>query len=562
MQMHLTTRLASTLFAASLGLNSAIFAAPPAPDASEATKPASVPTSLEGDPIREMQEASMESKEVSFGHWGTAPSRYSAWTSHSNRLIPVYTFGMTMDKLRNEGSLYQDEERLEKLFGAVPENTLNPDAKYFDQTDVYRLQEQAVKAGKKKVILIVFDGMDWQTTRAAAIYNKGSVSYKEGRGTGLFWQDYPGTETDFGFFVTSPLRGGVKTDVNGQIVLGGTGEITGGYNPKLGGDTPWAPAASRDYLLGQDRTQPHTVTDSASSATSLTSGVKTYNGSINFKADSSHAEPIAHKLQRENGFAIGVVTSVPVSHATPGAAYAHNVTRNDYQDISRDLLGLPSSSHRTDPLPGVDVLLGGGWGEIKAKDSNQGENFVPGNRIIADGDLDRVAEKGAVVVQRTPGKKGNQILQDAAETARKERRRLVGFFGVGGGHLPFQTADKNYNPTVDVKGAEKYSAADIEENPNLAELATAALDVLNEDEEGFWLMVESGDVDWANHANNLDNSIGAVLSGDEAFAAIAKWVEAHDAWDETAIILTADHGHYLNLTDAKKIADANPSADK
>ncbi len=61
-------------------------------------------------------------------------------------------------------------------------------------------------------------------------------------------------------------------------------------------------------------------------------------------------------------------------------------------------------------------------------------------------------------------------------------------------------------------------------------------------------MVEAGDVDWANHANNIDNSIGAVISGDLAFRTITNWVEKHGGWEETAVIVTADHGHFLHIT--------------
>ena len=62
-------------------------------------------------------------------------------------------------------------------------------------------------------------------------------------------------------------------------------------------------------------------------------------------------------------------------------------------------------------------------------------------------------------------------------------------------------------------------------------------------------MVEAGDVDWANHNNNLDDSIGAVLSGDAAFEAITQWVEENSSWEETALIVTADHGHLMYLDD-------------
>ena len=60
-------------------------------------------------------------------------------------------------------------------------------------------------------------------------------------------------------------------------------------------------------------------------------------------------------------------------------------------------------------------------------------------------------------------------------------------------------------------------------------------------------MVESGDVDWANHNNNIDNSIGAVLSGDDAVKVITNWVEKNSNWEDSLLIVTADHGHYFQL---------------
>ena len=87
-------------------------------------------------------------------------------------------------------------------------------------------------------------------------------------------------------------------------------------------------------------------------------------------------------------------------------------------------------------------------------------------------------------------------------------------------------------------------------------MSTAAIKVLDQRSDRWWLMIEAGDVDWANHANNIDNSIGAVLSGDEAFQRVTEWVEANSSWDETCIILTADHGHYLVLDQPQKLADA------
>ncbi|XZE53666.1 sulfatase-like hydrolase/transferase [Planctomycetaceae bacterium SH139] len=522
----------------------------------------------QADPLRDLQAAAWTEKAAAWGHWGVDPSRYSTWTNHSNRLVPLYTFGMSLDSLREAGSVYRSAEELERLYGEVPAGTLNPEAEYFDQTDVYRLQQQAVAAGKKYVFLIVFDGMDWQTTHAAATYAQGKVAYDSGRGTGLTFLDYRGAETDYGYIVTSPQRDKATYDVNTQRLAEPQAAATGGYDPRLGGSTPWATPPSRDYLIGRDRGRPHTVADSAATATSMTCGIKTFNGAIGLNAAGEQVESIARQLQRERGFRIGLVSSVPISHATPAAAYAHNVTRNDYQDLTRDLIGLPSVSHLDQPLPGMDVVLGGGWGELKRSDESQGDNFQPGNRYAFAGDVRAASvEQGGkyVVVERTPDTDGGELIAMAADRAIAEKHRLLGLFGVSGGHLPFQTADGGYNPTVGVNGAESYNPADVRENPTLAELTKQAIRLLAQEDQGFWLMVEAGDVDWANHDNNLDNSIGAVLSGDTAFEEVVQWIEAQQAWDDSVIILTADHGHYLNVTDPQvltKIDTAKPTAER
>ena len=95
------------------------------------------------DPLRRMQRLATQNQTATWGHWGNQPEKYMTWDQHSNRLIPVYTFGITLDNLRAEGSAYADPERLKKLYGKVPEGTLNPKALYFDQTDVFRLQTAA-----------------------------------------------------------------------------------------------------------------------------------------------------------------------------------------------------------------------------------------------------------------------------------------------------------------------------------------------------------------------------------------------------------------------------------
>ncbi|MGD9721243.1 MAG: alkaline phosphatase [Pirellulales bacterium] len=507
----------------------------------------SVPAQAD-DFVRQLQESAIKTRTADWGHWGPNPAAYSSWTNHSNRLIPIYTFGLDTKSVAGANSIYRDEAKIRQLYGDLPPDTLNPAAEYFDQTDVYRLQDQAAKAGKRCVVLIVFDGMDWQTTWAAATYKNGCVRYRDGRGTGLCFQDYRKAPTDFGYFVASPHNEGTNIDVNRQTIANPGGDVRGGYSARIAGDVPWA-TGDADYLIGKGADVTHAFPDSAATATAMTTGVKTYNDAVNVDPVGRQVEPIARKLERE-GFAIGVVTSVPISHATPACAYANNVYREDYQDLTRDMVGLPSVAH-SEPLKGVDVLLGAGWGDNKTSDGIQGTNFVPGNRYLTEADRRAIDVRNGgkyVVAERTKDRCGEELLSAAARTAIAENKRLLGMFGTTNSHLPFATADGQYDPAVSInQAAEVYSPGDRAENPTLAQMTTAALDVLAARSEKFWLMVEAGDVDWANHANNIDNSIGATLAGDDAFHAVASWIEKHIGWDQSAVIVTADHGHLLVL---------------
>ncbi|MCR9199680.1 MAG: alkaline phosphatase [Planctomycetaceae bacterium] len=497
-------------------------------------------------------------------HWGVLPDKYTQWGTHSNRLVPVYTFGtlgagdgVDLSSYIGANSVYRSEPGVRQLYGYVPEGTVNEAARWLDQTNIADLQRAALAAGRRHLFLVVFDGMDWQTTQAAAIVNQGKVAYTSGRGRGTRFQTYAaGGTTQFGFMVTSPHNDGTKTSVDDQTVENPGGTVRGGYAAAAGGDAPWVTAPDMGYLIGKpsDGFPKHAYTDSASSATSMTAGIKTYNNAINVDPAGQPVSTVFHEAQQA-GFRVGVVSSVPVSHATPACAYAHNVTRKDYQDISRDMLGLPSIAHPTTPLPGLDVVIGGGFGTRKDASTTQGANYEPGNLYLADSDLAKVdAGRGGKYVTdvSVTGQDAGRSLRKAAATAAQEGKRLLGFYGIGryNGHLPFQTANGDYQPVAGRGKAESYTKEELAANPTIRQMTQAAITVLSADERaaGFVLMVEAGDVDWANHDNNIDNSIGALNSGDGAVRAIIKWVEANSNWEESLMIVTADHGHYFHLT--------------
>ena len=192
----------------------------------------------------------------------------------------------------------------------------------------------------------------------------------------------------------------------------------------------------------------------------------------------------------------------------------------------------------------------------------QGKNAVEGNAYITDADKAAIDLKngGKYVVVQT--RRGPTAL--AALLARPPRRprpgatRLFGFFGkTSFNHLPYRTADGGYRPRRRDRrqDRERTPRRPPIETPRLVDMTNAALAVLaSKPGRPFALFVEAGDVDFALHDNNLDNAVGAVLSGDEAVRAIIAWVEKNSNWDDSALIVTADHGHYLVVDRPEAIA--------
>ncbi len=530
-------------------------------------------------------------KEPRVFHFGSqgAGSVFSNHTSHSNRLVGVYTFGRKADlgSVMGENSRYRDAEKIRAAYGVVPENTLNPQAVYADQSDLYRVQKDAIARGAKYVFIIWFDGLDWPTTQAAAIVRSGKV-YTEGKGSGLFYQDYPASGTaQYGFVVTSPTHDKSIQDVDRQLVMIPPGSMGGGYDAQIAGPNPWTlgPLGSQapGYLKGQSANDVdragvqaagrvlHAYTDSSQSAAELVSAVKSYNSGLNIADDNRLVPTLFHELQ-DQGWKVGTVTSVPFCHASPAGMYAQNVERDDYQDIARAMLGLPGiiqQARQGRLYPGLDVAIGTGYG-IKAKDSElkkQGQNAVPGNLYLTDADRAAIDVKYGgkyVCVQTETGSNGGQALLGAAAEAARTGARLFGFFGAATlDHLPYRTADGRFDPAPGPgkKGipapAETYSAADLNAQPTLAQMTAAALGVLSAHPgQPFILFVEAGDVDFALHANNLDNAIGAIFSGEEAVRTVVRWVESHSNWDESVVIVSSDHGHYLVVDDPQALTVA------
>ncbi len=307
---------------------------------------------------------------------------FSNHTSHSNRLVPVYVFGRKADIAAVTGgnSVYRDPQSIKALYGFLPENTVNPRAVYADQSDLYRVQKEAVTRGVKHLFIVWFDGLDWPTTQAAAIVKTGRV-YVEGKGSGLVFQDYEAAGTaQYGFVVTSPTHDQSRYDVNAQTVVIPPTSLGGGYDARIAGPNPWTlgPLGSKasGYFKGQSASPVdlagvrdvgavlHAYTDSSQSAAEFISGVKSYNNGVNVTDDGRLVSTLFHELQAE-GWKLGTVTSVPFNHVSPAAMYAQDVHRDDYQDIARVMLGRPGIIQEARHAPlrsGLDVVIGTGYG--------------------------------------------------------------------------------------------------------------------------------------------------------------------------------------------------------
>jgi alkaline phosphatase len=509
---------------------------------------------------------------------------FSNHTSHSNRLIPFYVFGRKADvaSVIGANSLYRDRDKIRALYGYLPEHTFNAQAEYADQSDFYHVQTEAVARGVKHIFIVWFDGMDWPTTQAAAIAKTGKV-YTEGKGSGLLFQDYPANGTaQFGFYVTSPTcENKNEPNVDSQRVEIHPGSARGGYDARIAGPNPWTPGplarTAPGYLKGQSANAAdrkgveaaggvlHAYTDSAPSAAEFVSGRKAYNNGINVTDTGEFAPTLFHQLQAR-GWKVGTVTSVPFDHASPAAMYAHSVHRDDYQDLARDMLGLSHVGHalRKDAQhPGLDVVIGTGFGQVTNEKTlkAQGGNGVKGSLYITDADKAQIDVRNGGryrVVQTEPDVDGGRALRAAAAQAAANGERLFGLYGSKTlNHLPYRTADGRFDPAPDLDGsAESYKAAELKEQPTLADMTAAALTVLAaKPDQPFALFVEAGDVDFALHKNNLDNAIGAIFSGEAALKVVIDWVEKNSNWDESLMIVTADHGHYLVIDDPSALVE-------
>jgi len=284
----------------------------------------------------------------------------------------------------------------------------------------------------------------------------------------------------------------------------------------------------RDGNTGYSQTLPFEsiVIDSAAAATQMATGQAVRNDTLGLNPGGYPIETIL-EWAHEHGLGTGLVTNMRVTHATPAGFAVHQGSRyNSEQLLMDDLL------QERD----IDVLLGGGARALVPAGSRVSE-ALPGIPEDLDGEsirddafnwLEELAGESYVIASDA------QSLQAAASHATK----LLGMFSAS--HLPYVINRRHMN---------------VSSVPTLAEMTSAALDVLSRRDEGFFMLVEGGRIDYGGHANDAGTMLHEVLDFDKA---VGKALEVQRSHADTLVIVTGDHS-----TGGFSFTDANlgPAAD-
>ena len=227
--------------------------------------------------------------------------------------------------------------------------------------------------------------------------------------------------------------------------------------------------------------------DSASTATSISTGHKTYSGSINVdETGTVEYETISEKLHEQLGWEVGVISSVNLNHATPAAFYAHQASRGDYYEIGEELVA-----------SGFEYFAGGGL-------------LDPDNGGESDNLYDLAEEAGYTV----------SMDYSTHDTVTADDKVVL---------IDEYLADSD---------AMAYEIDRTDDMWSLADYVEKGIDVLMND-TGFFMMCEGGKIDWACHANDAATTIHDTMAFSDAVQVAIDFAEEHP--EETLILVTGDH---------------------
>lgn len=228
------------------------------------------------------------------------------------------------------------------------------------------------------------------------------------------------------------------------------------------------------------------ITDSAAAATALATGHKVNNGVISQAPDGSAYTTILEKAGAM-GKRTGLVTTVPITHATPAGFGAHEADRNSYLNIGNDYL---TSSH-------PDVIFGGGG------TSGGGSGYFSTTQINTAISQGYAAAYNASQLNALP----------------TGTNKALGLFNSG---------DMTY----------EYDRTAGNTEPHLSQMTAKSLDLLSGDPDGFFLMIEGGMIDHAAHNDDIYRTTREVTEFNNSVQAVLDWMQGRS---DTLLIVTADH---------------------
>lgn len=411
---------------------------------------------------------------------------------HTNQLVPLWANGPGAEHF----SSYADAEDFVR-------------GKYIDNTDLGHamldLWEKEQKPEPKNVILLISDGWSDNHMKAADYFAGETPDYQS-------WNHY--------YMSTHSA----SWDKNWEMT---DTSYHSWYNPYLAWtQEDWI---KRDGGAG--------ATGSAAAATSMYTGYKTATYAVGVDLEGNALKTFCERAS-EIGKSTGVVSSVQFAHATPASMLAHNSSRGEYAAIANEML-LNSNAA---------VIMGCGApdydhnGQFIADETSRSYKYV-GGKGTWNNLLDTLTIFDSI-------SKGNNVVQDIDIDGNPDTWTLVrdsiDFVNLATGKTPLRvlgipkvSATLQYNR--DNNDTVAFGDPFIANISSLAEMTAGALNVLDNNSNGFALMVEGGAVDWAGHGNDLDGVIEEQTDFNNAVNAVIQWVNDSSNWDETMVIVTGDH---------------------
>jgi alkaline phosphatase len=420
-------------------------------------------------------------------------------------------------------------------------------------------------APAKNVVLMVADGAGFNSFKATAMY-EGSM--------GRDFHDKAGWVRLAAS--THSLRRHMPPSVSTQHARTQAPALL--YDPLRAWDTTREPSslAAFPYYFAGYKWLRQTASDSANTISALVTGQPTYVGSINFDGSLAPIKETLAYLAHERGKRVGVVSSVPISHATPAAAAgAHQAHRSSYCELAVEMLSAPYP----------DVLAGCGNPDFdnngaRLEDGQPKEYKYVGGKPVWDmltgvaglevGELlcprpTETGEQGIVVtkdliaaLQRWTMQQSTPQIESLLEGATPSKLLVVPPVGEAAfwGGMTLDPARPNNVRVGGTLQQQRGSRADprytspgydppIADIPSLETLTRVALNALDDDKDGFFLHVEGGAVDWAMHENQLGRMVEEMIDFKRSIEAVVRWIESHGGWSQTLLIVTADHDHML-----------------